>query len=49
LRVGDYRVFYDVEEESKRVLIYGVVNKARADEWLAAAQQEGAHEEGDSS
>jgi mRNA-degrading endonuclease RelE of RelBE toxin-antitoxin system len=49
LRVGDYRVFYDIEEEAKRVLIYGVVTKAHADEWLAAAQQEGEHEEGDRS
>src|SRR3989442_10793205 len=46
LRVGDYRVFYDVEEEANRVRIYGVVNKERADEWLAAVQQEKAHEDG---
>jgi mRNA-degrading endonuclease RelE of RelBE toxin-antitoxin system len=47
LRVGDYRAFYNVEEDANRVLIYGVVNKAQADEWLATVQQERAHEDGD--
>ena len=46
LRVGDYRVFYHVEEEATLVRIYGVVNKERADEWLAAVQQEKAREDG---
>jgi mRNA-degrading endonuclease RelE of RelBE toxin-antitoxin system len=34
LRVDDFRVFYDVEEEIARVTIYGVISKAEANEWL---------------
>lgn len=45
LRVGDYRVFYDVEEESERVIIHGIVKKDRVDEWLARFQRGGAHHE----
>lgn len=47
LRVGEYRVFYDIEVEAERVRIYGVVNKARADEWLAAVRLERNHEDDD--
>jgi mRNA-degrading endonuclease RelE of RelBE toxin-antitoxin system len=36
LRVEDYRVFYDVDELQKRVMIYGVVSKEQANVWLAA-------------
>ena len=39
LRIDDYRVFYDVNEASQSVMIYGVVDKAQADEWLAAHQE----------
>jgi mRNA-degrading endonuclease RelE of RelBE toxin-antitoxin system len=48
LRVGNYRVFYDVDEQTHRVVIHGVADKARADEWFAAAQQERADEDGKS-
>jgi len=47
LRVDDYRVFYDVEEARQTVMIYGVVSKAQANEWLAASQQEQNHEADD--
>ncbi|MFH1038744.1 MAG: type II toxin-antitoxin system RelE/ParE family toxin [PVC group bacterium] len=33
LRVGDLRVFYDVEEA--QVIVHGVVDKTHAEEWLA--------------
>jgi mRNA-degrading endonuclease RelE of RelBE toxin-antitoxin system len=39
LRVDEYRVFYDVNEATQIVMIYGVVDKAQADEWLAARQE----------
>ncbi len=45
LRVGDYRVFYDIDEQSRQVLIHGVVPKARADEWLASMQKEKSDED----
>ena|SRR2546428_3961038 len=32
LRIGDYRVFYDVEED--RVHIFAIVPKSGADDWL---------------
>lgn len=32
LRVGDLRVFYDVEMDE--VIIHGIVEKAHADDWL---------------
>jgi mRNA-degrading endonuclease RelE of RelBE toxin-antitoxin system len=35
LRVGDIRVFYDVEEDAVQVL--AVVSKAQAEQWLKAA------------
>jgi mRNA-degrading endonuclease RelE of RelBE toxin-antitoxin system len=46
LRVGNYRVFYDVEELSQRVIVYGVVDKSRAEQWLATVQQERSDEDG---
>jgi mRNA-degrading endonuclease RelE of RelBE toxin-antitoxin system len=39
LRVGEVRVFYDIEEN--RVEILGVVDKAEASAWLEAGGQEG--------
>ena len=44
LRVGEYRIFYDVEEASRTVLIYGIVTKAQANEWLASFSEEAGHE-----
>lgn len=32
LRVDEYRVFYNVEEEAGKVVVYGVVEKSRADD-----------------
>ena len=34
LRVGDIRVFYDVNEAERRVEILAIVPKSRANEWL---------------
>lgn len=39
LRVDDYRVFYDVEEEKRTVMIYAVVSKDEANEWLTSQQE----------
>jgi mRNA-degrading endonuclease RelE of RelBE toxin-antitoxin system len=47
LRVDDFRVFYDVEEGTQRVMIYGVVSKSQANDWLAAFQKERSHEDDD--
>jgi mRNA-degrading endonuclease RelE of RelBE toxin-antitoxin system len=38
MRVDEYRVFYSVEEEPKRVVVWGIVSKAEA--WLTEKQQE---------
>lgn len=35
LRVDEFRVFYDVEQEEQKVIVYGVVHKERALDWLA--------------
>ncbi|MCK6629554.1 MAG: type II toxin-antitoxin system RelE/ParE family toxin [Anaerolineae bacterium] len=35
LRVDEFRVFYDVEQEEQKVIIYGVVYKEHALDWLA--------------
>ena len=40
LRVDDFRVFYDVEEDTQTVMIYGIVGKVQAYEWLIAFQKE---------
>jgi len=40
LRVDDSRVFYDVDDASLTVMVYGVVSKAQADEWLDAFGEE---------
>ena len=47
LRVGDFRVYYDVETGGNRVVVYGVVTKSQSEEWLTGARQEHHHEEGD--
>jgi mRNA-degrading endonuclease RelE of RelBE toxin-antitoxin system len=47
LRVDDYRVFYDVEEATQTVMIYAVLSKAQAREWLADLQREREHENED--
>ncbi len=39
LRVDDYRVFYDVEEDNQTVMVYAVVSKAQASEWLTAQME----------
>jgi len=49
LREGQYRVFYDVEDASQRVVVYGVVSKADADQWLAASGEGERDEDSDSS
>lgn len=36
LRVDTLRVYYDVRIEDQTVAIYGIVDKARSAEWLAA-------------
>ncbi len=36
LRVDDYRVYYDIEEENRTVMIYAVVSKDEANEWLTS-------------
>ena len=46
LRVDDFRVYYDVQTEERRVIVYGVVHKERSLEWLAAfAEKIGRQEE----
>ncbi|GAB4422421.1 MAG: hypothetical protein Fur0044_20350 [Anaerolineae bacterium] len=35
LRVDEFRVFYDVEQEEQKVIIYGVAYKEHALDWLA--------------
>lgn len=40
LRVDDHRIFYDVDEAKQTVMIYGVVSKAEANDWLAAFMKE---------
>jgi mRNA-degrading endonuclease RelE of RelBE toxin-antitoxin system len=44
LRVDDFRVFYDVDEAARTVMIYGVVSKAQVNTWLASIQEEREHE-----
>ena len=34
LRVGEFRVYYDVDDSSRRVEVLGFVRKADAEEWL---------------
>jgi len=34
LRVGDYRVMYDVFEEDRVLLVLGIVHRAELEQWL---------------
>jgi len=45
LRVGGHLVFYEVEQATERVIVYGVVAKADANEWLAAFREEQSRED----
>jgi mRNA-degrading endonuclease RelE of RelBE toxin-antitoxin system len=45
LRIGDYRVFYDVRENDQVVVVYGVTDKAHAQEWLDQMQRQERHDE----
>ena len=45
LRVDTLRVYYDVQTDSKSVTIYGIVDKGRSLEWLAAFAQKHAGKE----
>jgi mRNA-degrading endonuclease RelE of RelBE toxin-antitoxin system len=40
MRVDDYRVFYEVEEDAEQVVIWGILSKAQAEAWLAERQKE---------
>ena len=40
LRVDDHRVFYDVDEAKQTVMIYGVVSKTEANNWLGTFTRE---------
>jgi mRNA-degrading endonuclease RelE of RelBE toxin-antitoxin system len=40
LRVGDFRIFYDVDEGRQRVVVYGVVVKSQAESWRGDFQRE---------
>jgi mRNA interferase RelE/StbE len=46
LRVDDFRVFYDVDEANKVVIIHGVVEKSEADEWLQQSTDRRRSDEG---
>lgn len=45
LRIDDFRVYYDIQIEDQRVIVYGVVHKDQSLEWLAAFVQKIAAEE----
>jgi mRNA-degrading endonuclease RelE of RelBE toxin-antitoxin system len=47
LRVDEYRVFYDVEEEKQTVMIYAVVSKDEANEWLTSQQEKKSDDDDD--
>jgi mRNA-degrading endonuclease RelE of RelBE toxin-antitoxin system len=47
LRVDEYRVFYDVEEEKQTVMIYAVVGKDEANEWLTSQQEKKSDDDDD--
>jgi mRNA-degrading endonuclease RelE of RelBE toxin-antitoxin system len=47
LRVADFRVFYDVDEASRRVIIYGIVSKSDAMSWLSEQTREDVDETDD--
>jgi len=35
LRLDEFRVYYDVDEEADKVIIYGVIRKEDTEAWLA--------------
>ena len=41
LRVDNIRVYYGVMEDTRKVIVYGVVAKERALDWLASFSEEG--------
>ena len=45
LRVGDFRIYYDVDEQNRVVIVYGVVPKEQSETWLEQSTQE--HEKED--
>ena len=45
LRVGELRIFYEVVEATKSVIIHGVVTKAQAETWLATLDEGFKHED----
>lgn len=40
LRVDEFRIYYDVDESNRMVIIYGVVPKDRSEAWLEQSTQE---------
>jgi mRNA-degrading endonuclease RelE of RelBE toxin-antitoxin system len=40
LRVDEFRVYYDVEESKRLVIVYGIVLKAQSAAWLNRATEE---------
>jgi len=47
LRVDEFRVYYDVNEPEKLVMIFGVVAKSRSEAWLTESTK--LHREGEES
>ncbi len=35
LRVNEFRIYYDVDEAERKVVIYGIIRKIGSDAWLA--------------
>ena len=40
LRVDKFRVYYDVNESERLVIVYGVVQKAQSADWLSRSTKE---------
>lgn len=40
LRIGEFRAFYDVREDDQVVVVYGVIDKAQAQDWLNQMQRQ---------
>jgi mRNA-degrading endonuclease RelE of RelBE toxin-antitoxin system len=45
LRVDEFRVYYDVEEDDNVVIVYGIVHKKHSLAWLAAFTESGSEKE----
>lgn len=43
LRVDEFRIYYDVDDQNRIVIVYGVVPKDQSEAWLKRSTQE--HEE----